>query len=159
MNAAIPPDVARLICGNIEDLRCSLSAGTAPDRSLLQRCLAACTGNEQKTKRTMIERALRKLDAAPATQGGKLNPVVPNHGTSETARAIIDELRDTFELGERPSGIAAAVILNDLKAVVAESIPFMEWVDVCEAVRFVHTHVPVGKVQEWRKKLQKGVRK
>lgn len=55
-------DVDRLICGNIEDLKCSLGHGVR-DRALLERALAACTGRERKTKRHMLEVALRKLRA------------------------------------------------------------------------------------------------
>jgi hypothetical protein len=76
MSDRYTPDVARLICGNIDDLRCSLSFGASTDRPLLERCLAACNGREHKTKRAMLERALRKLAkaAAPVRNAGDVVP-------------------------------------------------------------------------------------
>lgn len=54
-------DVARLIYGNIDDLRNSLQCG-GQSRELLEAALAAARSlREGKTKVQILERALRKL--------------------------------------------------------------------------------------------------
>lgn len=59
----IADDVARLVCGNIDDLKGSLPSIT--DQALLQRALAEARElREGKVKAAMIERALRRLRKA-----------------------------------------------------------------------------------------------
>jgi hypothetical protein len=54
-------DVARLICGNIEDLRCYLNGLT--DQDLVRRAIAGCERfRESKTKLVMLQRHLRRLE-------------------------------------------------------------------------------------------------
>jgi hypothetical protein len=56
----IAEDVARLVCGNIQDLQISLQHET--DQGLLERALTEARElREGKTKAGMIERALRRL--------------------------------------------------------------------------------------------------
>ena len=61
-------DVARIICGNVDDLKCSLQHGAAKDRDLLERAIAACKMRPgYATKQMMLQRALKKLPAQAAT--------------------------------------------------------------------------------------------
>lgn len=58
----IRPDEAKLICGNVDDLKTYLKGCT--DRDLIARCIEHCRrGREMKTKLQMLERHLRKLPA------------------------------------------------------------------------------------------------
>ncbi len=93
-----------------------------------------------KTKHTL---ALRKVATPPKPTGLGVN-------------LIIGDLDGTFKHGQWPSGIAAAIITNDLRAAVAAAYEFTTWEDVQEAVRFVYTHIEMGKIEAWRKKLRKG---
>lgn len=58
-----PDDVARLICGSIDDLKCYLPGTT--DVALIESAIAHCAkGREMGTKKLMLERHLRKLQKA-----------------------------------------------------------------------------------------------
>jgi len=60
---SLPEDVARLICGSVEDLKCMLQHEDRID--LVERSLAACRdGRDMKTKQKMLEHHLAKLRKA-----------------------------------------------------------------------------------------------
>lgn len=85
---------------------------------------------------------LKKL-SMPKPSGVGINP-------------IISDLDGTFKHGAWPAGIAAAIITNDLRAAFTDGDGGVTLAEIGEAVRFVYTHIPTGKVQEWRRKLGKG---
>lgn len=63
---SLPEDVARLICGSVEDLKSSLHHESNAD--LIERALAAAHRlREGKTKQKMLERHLAKLRKAQTT--------------------------------------------------------------------------------------------
>jgi hypothetical protein len=69
----IPADVARLICGNVDDLKCYLRDCT--DVALIERAITWCDRFENMhTKRQMLQRHQRRLgrnnsDVGPAGAG------------------------------------------------------------------------------------------
>jgi hypothetical protein len=69
MSAAREPDVDRLICGNIDDLKNYLACSAGSDLQLLERALAACNGREVKTKRRMLEAAIKRLRREQVKKG------------------------------------------------------------------------------------------
>lgn len=65
----IPDDVARLICGNLDDLKCYLRDCT--DVALIERALTWCDRfDHMHTKRQMLQRHLRKLGRSHAAPSG-----------------------------------------------------------------------------------------
>lgn len=113
----IPHDVARLICGAVDDLKCSLNHCT--DTALLERTLVEARQlREGKTKVLMIERALRKLKRAAAAPAAVVHEGYfgPCQGTP-LDKAAIAKLADGTKVEvvwKSGNGPHVHVVRNDL---------------------------------------------
>lgn len=83
------------------------------------------------------------------------DPAAPGQFIATVRNGLIEEMNAMFENGARPGGLVAAIVKNDLRAVIAAR-EFTDWKQIEAAVCHIYTSVPTYKVDVWIKKLKGG---
>jgi hypothetical protein len=102
-----------------------------------------------------IRHAAKILDEAEDDLKAAEDPTVAGQFLVTIINPLIDEITAMIERGERPGGLVAAIIQNDLRSVIAHR-EFTFWKQIEDAVCHIYTHVPTYKVDVWKKKLKGG---
>ena len=76
-------------------------------------------------------------------------------GHPQNTNLIIDDLKMTFGKwpeGFYPDSLSRAIICNNLKAVICRNVG-VSWLEIENAVRFLHSHVPAAKIAKYRREF------
>ena len=83
-----------------------------------------------------------------------LTETKPGHYTAKVLSLLQIDLEAVFAGNAFPTGQIAAILCNDLKALIMSKES--EWSEIEDAVRYLYTFVPSYKIEYWAKRLKKG---
>lgn len=122
--------------------------------------IATCTGYKGQTTSTnsaevaAIRHAAKIFDAAEDDVSVVARPDFPGQFLATVRNPLIEEITAMIDGGQRPSPLVAAIVQNDLRAVIARR-EFTDWKLIEAAISHIYTHVPTYKIEVWNKKLKK----